>query len=161
MTAVRHPLIDLVMNDETSRYTGHIERKLVKFTLEDLKMRALLELLTGNMWDDTDFHKMTDDQLQEIAVDTLKRRLQLSDADARAIVADRWTKANPTPPDPNDIKSRQFLFGPSVDKAKVPHNVVVSRPLGGKTTPPHYNVQKHLEGLERAAKNREAMRDQV
>lgn len=158
MAAIRHPLIDLVMNDETSRYIGHMERKCVYLVQQDMKKTALLELLTGQMWDDTNFYKQTDDEIQRIAIDTLKRRLQLSEADAQKLVLERWEKANPTPPDVDDIHTRKFLFGPNVPKAPAPHNIAIGRPIGGKMIAPHYDINKHLQGLEIAAKNREALR---
>lgn len=162
MAPIRHPLVDLVMNDETSVYIGHLERKILRYAQEDQKMRALLELLTGNMWDDTDFRALGDAEIQTLAVNTLKRRLNISEADAQNLVAERWNQAVAGPQDPETLKkTASYMFGPGRTKAEVPHNVTIARPIGGKTTPPHYNVEKHLQGLEQAAKHRDAMRGQV
>jgi hypothetical protein len=154
MAPVRHPLIDLVMNDETSRYVGHLERKILQFTLDDMKMRALLELLTGDMWDNNDFHKQSDTEIQQLAVDTLKRRLNMSEADARRLVADRWNRLNPPTESP---EVATYLFGPKPNV--MPHNVTVSRPLAVANSAPPYDVKKHLAGLQQAAENRAKNRE--
>ena len=152
MVSVRHPLIDLVYNDETGRYIGHLERKLIKLTFDDLKMRSLLELLTGDSWDDYQF-KDEDGEIRKLAEDALMRRLGLSPQDARNLVAERWKRLNPPQA---DERTKTFLIGEHIgpDGPVVTH----SRPIQ-KPTP--YDVGKHLQGLERAAKNRDAMRDQL
>lgn len=152
MAPTRHPLIDLVYNDETGRYIGMLERKLLYFTLNDMKMRALLECLTGDMWDDADFHKMTDDEIKEIAKDTLKRRLQMSEADAVRLVHDRWVANNP---EPASEETKKLLIG--LPPAKTPHVVVNSRPIGKQ---PGFDYKKHLAGLAQA-KERDKFRDQL
>lgn len=155
MAHIRHPMIDLVMNDETSRYVGHLERKVMHLTLEDMRMRALLELLTGDMWDDQDFRQMEDHQIQQVAVDTLKRRLNMSEGDARRLVADRWNRLN----HPEQDLAPAHLFGPKANEH--PHNVTIARPAQVHQSGAPYDVAKHLQGIEAAAKNRQAMRDQV
>ena len=152
MVAVRHPLIDLVYNDETGRYIGHLERKLIKLIFDDLKMRALLELLTGDPWDDYTFTD-EDGEIRKLAVDALVRRLGITDADARNIVKERWDRFNPPQA---DERTKTYLIGPHVETngPVVTH----SRPI---SPPAPYDVGKHLQGIERAAKNRDAQRDQV
>jgi hypothetical protein len=152
MVATRHPLIDLVYNDETGRYIGHLERKLIKLTFDDLKMRSLLELLTGDPWDDYQFAD-EDGEIKRLAVDALKRRLGLTDSDARNLVTERWNRLNPPQA---DERTKTYLIGAHA----VPDGPVVthSRPI---SQPTPYDVGKHLQGLERAAKNRDAQRDEL
>jgi hypothetical protein len=147
MTSVRHPLIDLVYNHETGTYIGMLERKLVIMTLENLKMRSLLELLTGDMWDDAKFD-LEDKAIFDAAVDTLERRLQISRQDAINIVTERWEATNP--PELEDTKT--WLIG----QPRKPQKVVAhSRPI---SSPPGVDMKKHLKGLEVA---RDHMRDQL
>lgn len=158
MAATRHPLIDLVYNDETGRYIGMLERKILKLTIDDIKFRSLLELLTGDDWDDYHFDA-EDEEIQKLAIDTLKRRLGLSEEDAQRLVTDRWNQHNPAPPDPS---ARTYLIGPDPNSpAPTPHNVTVSRPVDHPTTQATYDVQRHLAGLQTAHEHRENYRNQV
>lgn len=147
MTPTRHPLIDLVYNSETGTYIGMLERKLLIMTLENLKMRSLLELLTGDMWDECRF-EAEDKAIFKLAVDTLERRLQISHQDAINLVNERWEATNP--PEAEDTKS--WLVGQS---RKPPRVIAHSRPV---MNPPGVDMKKHLEGLE---VSREHMHDQV
>lgn len=153
MTAIKHPLLDLVYNEETGRYIAHLEHKVVHLTLEDCRMRSLLELLTGQMWSDENFKTKSDEDLQKIAIDVLKRRLQLSDEDAVKLVLQRWDGLNP--PVPGQQGQPQVFAGPNPNMPH-PHIVALSRPL--PYTGPKYDVEKHLQGMERNAKNHEAHR---
>ena len=149
MAPIKHPLIQLVYNDETGRYIAVLERKLLYYTLEDAKLRALLELLTGEMWDDTDFHDSTDDMLKNIAVDALVRRGGMSDMDARKLVKQRWDDCNP--PQPNPATVGRVFAGPDPSD-KPAHTLTAARPL--KASAP-YDHQKHLAGLATLAARRE------
>lgn len=148
MTPTKHPLIDLVYNDETGRYIGMLERKLVLMTLENLKMRSLLEMLTGDMWDECRF-EAEDKEIFKLAVDTLERRLHISHQDAINMVTERWEATNP-PELAED--ARTWLIG---QPRKAPRVVSYSRPI---INPPGVDMKKHLQGLE---VSREHMRDQV
>ena len=92
MAPIKQPLLDIVYNDETGRYIGMLERKLLMLTLDDMRFRALLELLTDEPWDDYKFTQ-EDGEIQNIAIDALKRRLGLSHEDARKLVGERWAKS--------------------------------------------------------------------
>lgn len=148
MAPTRHPLIDLVYNDETGRYIAMLERKLLLLTTENIKMRTLLELLTGDMWDDVSF-KSEDKELQAIAVDALKRRLQMSETDARKLVSERWAANNP----PSDVPpvARTMMAGRPAG-SPTPHVVMHSRPVGYQAP---YDHEKHLRGIAQAKGRRE------
>lgn len=150
MAPVIHPLINLVYNDETGRYIAVLERKLLHYILEDAKMRALLELLTGKMWDDQDFRDMADHMIKDIAVDALKKRGGMSEGDARALVAQRWNDCNPPPPNPATVGR---VFAGQHPGTKTPIVASVARPM--KASAP-YDHQKHLAGLSQAHANRAA-----
>lgn len=147
MAPIRQPLLDLVYNDETGRYIGMLERKLVVLTQNEIRFRALLELLTDEAWDDYQFSE-EDSEIQKLAQDALKRRLNLSNEDARKLVQERWARHNPAPaPD----HTRTYL----VDKTPTPHTITESRHVAGEAKP-RYDVNKHLAGIAQAKANREA-----
>jgi hypothetical protein len=148
MTPTKHPLIEMVYNNETGTYIGMLERKLVIMTLENLKMRSLLELLTGDMWDDVQFD-LEDKAIFEAAVSTLERRLQISHQDALNLVTERWKACNP--PEAEDTST--WLIG--AQRSTPPKVISYSRPIGN---PPGVDMKKHLEGLE---VSRAHMQDQV
>jgi hypothetical protein len=147
VTQTRHPLIELVYNDETGRYLGMLERKLVLMTLENIRFRALLERLTGDMWDDIDF-RAEDAEIHEIAIDALQRRLQMSHEEARKLVDRRWEAANPPAPDPS---LATFMVG--VPKEVHPPIIVPHAKQIG------FDHKKHLAGLEKSKANRESASD--
>lgn len=149
MAPTRSPLIDLVYNDETGRYIGMLETKYVALSLENIRFRALLELLTDEPWDDYQFSE-EDGEIQKLAVDALKRRLQLSDTDARNMVAERWKRHNPDPAD----STRTYIIG----ETPMPHTTTMARPAteDGKPEKTGYDVTKHLQGIAKAKQNRES-----
>jgi hypothetical protein len=144
MTSIKYPLINLEMNDETARYVGLLERKLLMLTLDNLKCRTVLELLTDEPWDDQSF---PDDEaeLKRVATDALVRRLGVSDSEAAGIVAERWGRYNP--PSAGADAAARYIVGPQM----------VRRPTyltESQQTSPGYDLDKHHEGLARAAANR-------
>ena len=144
MAATRHPLIDLIYNDETGRYIGMLERKIIKYQIDDLKFRSLLELLTGDSWDDYRFAD-EDGEIRNLAQDALKRRLGISQDDAAKLVQERWETHNPPEPDES---TKTYMIGPPT---KTPHVVSHSR---AAANPQPYDVRKHLDGLAQAKANR-------
>ena len=147
MAPTRHPLIDLVYNDETGRYIGMLERKLVMLERENIRMRALLELLTGDMWDDCKF-EAEDAEIFNLAVDSLKRRLQMSHEDARKLCEERWDACNPPEPDPS---LATYMIGP---KPAMGHTVTYARQIPAPESGVKFDCKKHLEGLEKSKRNR-------
>lgn len=148
MAPTRHPLIELVYNDDTGVYIGMLERKLVMFERENIRMRALLTMLTGDMWEDTPMDA-EDKAIFDLAVNTLKKRLQMSHEDAKALVSDRWTALNPPEPDP---ALATYMIGPTREP-KMPHVVSHARQIKpGQGAP--FDHKKHVEGLEIAKRHR-------
>lgn len=142
MAQTRHPLIELVYNDETGRYIGMLERKIVVMQLENIRFRALLERLTGDMWDDRPF-AAEDEEIHKIAIEALMRRLQMPYEDARKLVDERWQAANPPEPDPS---LATFMVGQPQPEPPlvIPH----AKQIG-------FDHKKHIEGLEKSKRNRE------
>jgi len=151
MAPTRHPLIELLYNDETGRYIGMLERKLVVFQQENLRMRCLLELLTGDMWDDYSFGA-EDEEIFRLAIDSLMRRLNMSQEDATALVSERW-KAN-NPPEP-DASLASYMVGQP--KTRMGHVVTHARQIRTNTAP--FDHKKHVEGLEKLARKNETTSD--
>jgi hypothetical protein len=147
MAARREPMIDLVYNDETGRYIGMLESKILYYQLNDLRFRALLELLTDQDWDDYQFSE-EDGEIKRLAVDALKRRLGLTHEDAHKLVAERWAGHNP-PPAPEH--TRTYLIG----KTPTPHVVSQARPMADQPASPGYDVDKHLQGIKVAKRHME------
>lgn len=146
MVQTRHPLIELVYNDETGRYIGMLERKLVVMTLESIRFRALLERLTGDMWDDINF-QAEDAEIHEIAIQALMRRCQMSQEDARKLVDARWAATNPPEPDPSLATYMVGMEAPE-PPIVVPHASQIG-----------FDHKKHLAGLEKSVSKRERVSD--
>lgn len=144
MASLKSPLIDLMYNDETGRYIAALERKILLFTLNEIKFRALLELLTDEPWDDYQF-KEEDGAIRKLAVDALMRRLNIPEDDASRLVAERWERHNP---EPASEESRTYLIGKT---PTTPHVVTQSRNIGSVGG---YNLEKHKAGLEMARQMR-------
>ena len=93
MVAVKAPLMDMEVSEEAALYIGVLERQVLGLTVNELKYRALLEMLTGQQWDDlkTD---MEAGELEKIAVDATMKKLGVSYGKAREIVRERKALAN-------------------------------------------------------------------
>lgn len=103
MVAVRSPLIDLEMDEQTALYVGVLERQVLALTINDAKFRALLEALTGVAWDDlrTDFEQS---ELNKIAEENLMTRLGVSRGEAKRIIRVNKAKANERDIPPEDLE---------------------------------------------------------
>lgn len=133
MAPVKHPLIELNYNDEVARYVGMLERKVLVLTIRDLKMCALLELLTDEAWDDESILAAENEEIRKIAQDSLQRRLGISAPDAAKIVAERWHKYNQPPPDLNGTAEKIMPTDTSPPIAKKASDVAsFSRPFGSE-----------------------------
>lgn len=149
MAPTRHPLIDLIANDETGRYIGMLERKLLIMQRENLRMRSLLEMLTGDMWDDYRFDA-EDAEIFDLAVDSLMRRCGMSQQDARKLCEERWQATNPPEPDP---ALATYMVGlPTAMPHVISHARITPENERGTVAP--FDHKKHLEGLEKSGYKR-------
>jgi hypothetical protein len=135
-----------VYNDETGRYIGVLERKLIMLERENLRMRALLEMLTGDMWDTYPFDS-EDQELFDIAVDAMEKRLGLSREDARNLCHERWEACNPPEPDPS---LATYMVG--VPQTQRPHVISWAKRIEDVVAKgASFDHKKHLEGLEKSS----------
>lgn len=88
MVKIKSPLADLTYDDQTGLYIGALERQVLGLTIQDLRFRALLELITGEEWDDmkTEFEQ---NEIEAIAVRAVEKKLGVKHAEARKIVRER------------------------------------------------------------------------
>lgn len=88
MVAVKSPLLGMQMEPDVALYVAVLERQVLGLTINELKFRALLELLTGEEWDDmkTEFERK---EIEEIAVRMTEKKLGIKNMEARKIVRER------------------------------------------------------------------------
>jgi hypothetical protein len=138
----------MVLTDESARYIAIIEHKYKELLLENLRFRTLMEVLTDEQWDEYPF-SAEDREIKKLAVDALKRRVGLSDEDARKLVDERWERYNP--PEPTEaalatVKKYAVGTGPT------PWTITTARPIGDSG--PSFDVDKHLQGRGRVLERR-------
>lgn len=81
MVAVKNPLLEMECSEEAAAYIGVLERQLLGMTVQELRYRALLEVLTGDDWSDIaadleagEIEKIAVEQLVKKGVDRRKAR---------------------------------------------------------------------------------------
>ena len=87
MVAIKNPLIDMEMDEAAAAYMGSLERQILGLTIQELRYRALLELLTGEEWSDI-AADLEAGEMEKIAVDAMQRK-GIDRRKARRIVASR------------------------------------------------------------------------
>lgn len=93
MVSVQTPLVGLEMNSEVAHYVGILESTLAAYALQEVKYRALLELLTGESWETT---RISPDpaSIKAIAVEALVKRAGIDPVTAKVVVEKRWNEFN-------------------------------------------------------------------
>lgn len=93
MTEIRTPLVGLNMDADTAHYVGMLEGTIAAMCINEVKYRALLELLTGDSWEETriDFDGNV---LMELATNALVKQTGMSLVQAKNLVFKRWHSAN-------------------------------------------------------------------
>lgn len=94
MVAIKNPLIEMEMDEAAAAYMGSLERQVLGMTIQELRYRALLELLTGEDWSDI-AADLEDGEIQKIAIAQLEKK-GIDRRKARRIVSERAaeSKAN-------------------------------------------------------------------
>lgn len=87
MVAIKNPLIEMEMDEAAAAYMGSLERQILGMTIQELRFRAVLELLTGEEWSDI-AADMEAGEMEKIAVDAMQRK-GIDRRKARRIVASR------------------------------------------------------------------------
>jgi hypothetical protein len=82
-------------NEGRLLYIAVLERKVIAYSLREIKMRAALELATGVPYDEVDFSKMSYSDLEEMIAQDIARGLNISIENARERVADNKVISNP------------------------------------------------------------------
>lgn len=88
------PLIGLQMTTETAQYVGMLEGTIAALVINDVKYRTLLELLTGESWEDT-VVSMDPNALMSLAVSALVKQTGMDTARAKVLISHRWGNRNP------------------------------------------------------------------
>lgn len=103
MVALKSPLIGMHMEPDVALYVGILERQVLALSINELKFRALLELLTEEEWDDmkTEFEESA---IERIAVRMVEQKLGVKNMEARKIVRKRMEEARESSP----LRTGQF-----------------------------------------------------
>ena len=144
MTPTKHTNIELTLDPEAAHYVAALERKVLVLTLDNLKCRTMLELLTDESWDDEIFPK-DEEGLKKVAADAMVRRLGITPSEARNIVNDRWETHNPPPADDS---TKSYLIGPDPNAPTRTKRVIPN------ATVPGVDMEKHRAGLAKLAQSR-------
>ena len=82
-------------NEGRLLYIAVLERKVIAYSLREIKMRAALELATGVPYDEVDFSKMSYSDLEEMVAQDIARGLNLSIEDSRERVQTNKIMSSP------------------------------------------------------------------
>jgi hypothetical protein len=90
---LKTPLIGLQMDSDTAQYVGMLEGTVAALAINEVKYRALLELLTGESWEETriDFDGKV---LMSLAASVLAKQTGMTPVEAKNLVAKRWSQYN-------------------------------------------------------------------
>lgn len=90
---INTPLADLDMDADTAHYVGVLEGTIATQVIQINKFRALLELLTGDPWEDVKLDP-NGEKLKEISISALVKQTGISLAQAKVLVEKRWNERN-------------------------------------------------------------------
>lgn len=93
MVATQVPLGDITTDEKGAFYIGALERKLSSMAVNEMKYRALLEMLTGQEWEELSTD-VSAGRLKKIATNATARRLARSMEEAEKIVDANIASAN-------------------------------------------------------------------
>jgi hypothetical protein len=82
-------------NEGKLLYIAALERRVIFYSLRDVKMRAALEIATGVPYDEVDFSTLTFDDLREMIAQDVSRGLNISIEEARNRVRDNIISSSP------------------------------------------------------------------
>lgn len=88
MVALKSPLVGLELSPEAAAYVGVLEKQVLGQHIMELKFRALMEIWTGQEWDDmkTDFEQ---GEIEKIAIQGVQNKLGMKYEEARKFVQGR------------------------------------------------------------------------
>lgn len=76
-------------------YIAALERRVLYYSIRDIKMRAALEIATGVPYDSTDFQSLSFNDLEEMIAQDMARGLNLPIQECRKRVSENKISANP------------------------------------------------------------------
>lgn len=106
---INTPLADLDMEPDVAVYVGLLEGTIATQVITINKFRALLELLTGDKWDDVKLDP-NGEKLKEISINSLVKQTGMSKAQAAILVQRRWNEHNE--PEANRSPENDFSSAP-------------------------------------------------
>lgn len=95
MTQLRNPLMNATDEDQKI-YIAVLERRLVLHMTLENRLRAALEIATGQPWDSRDIIGHSTEDLMEAVADDMVKGLGILKQDAMRIVEENRVTANPT-----------------------------------------------------------------
>jgi hypothetical protein len=90
---LRTPLVGLSMDGDTAYYVGMLEGTIAALAINEVKYRALLELLTGDSWEETRID-LDGKVLMTLAANVLVKQTGMNPVQAKILVAKRWGQFN-------------------------------------------------------------------
>lgn len=90
---INTPFADMDMDPDVAHYVGVLEGTVATQVIQMIKFRALLELLTGDPWDDVKLDA-NGEKLKEISINALVKQTGMSKAQAIILVQKRWNERN-------------------------------------------------------------------
>lgn len=93
-TQIRNPLVGT--GSEGDRiYQALLERRYIMLDLQNIRLRAALELATGQPWDSINALDMSNDQLENVIADNMVQGLNITKMEALKRVRENKITANP------------------------------------------------------------------
>jgi hypothetical protein len=96
-TPMQTPLLGMDMDSDTAHYVGILEGTIAALVINECKYRALLEMLTGESWEDTKLD-IKGKVIQQLAISALVKQTGMDPTRAKLLVAQRWDTRNQEAP---------------------------------------------------------------
>lgn len=93
MVAKRIPLNDLQFGEKEAIYVANLERRMANYEVQLTRFRSLLEMMTGDQWDDVNIN-VDLETLKAMATTATAKRLAVQMEQANRIVDERIAAAN-------------------------------------------------------------------
>jgi hypothetical protein len=117
--ALQNPDLPMDLKPDAALYVGMLEGTIAALAINEVKYRALLEILTGDPWEDTriDFKG---EVLQQLATDVLVKQTGMDRVKAQVLVAKRWQARNLEPDVvvPRAVNPQDYVSGNSSPENK-------------------------------------------
>ena len=96
-TKLRNPLPTMRFEDpQIATYVGLLERRLLMLYYMDIRLRAALELATGQPWDSQNLADLEGDGLENVVADNMVRGLNITNQEALKRIRENRDITNPS-----------------------------------------------------------------